>query len=94
MSNQRIGTSWILLLAFGLVLFTTWRFGCNSQAASQSGSVGRYTIVNGTPSMARNIMLLDTITGATWLVCGDPKGEANGWCPLSRSFSAGAPNKD
>ena len=30
---------------------------------------GRFQIVNGTPDVARNIMLLDTVTGDTWLFC-------------------------
>jgi hypothetical protein len=32
---------------------------------------GRYQIVNGTPELTRNIMLLDTWTGNTWIVCED-----------------------
>jgi hypothetical protein len=57
-----------------------------SRAIVQSG-VGRYQIVNGTPEMTRNIMLLDTVTGDTWVVCGNEK-ETTGWCPLLRSRPA------
>ncbi len=44
--------------------------------------VGRYQIVNGTPDQARNIMLLDTITGETWLSC-TVEG-AFGWCKMKQ----------
>jgi hypothetical protein len=45
---------------------------------------GRFQIVNGTPEMSRNIMLLDTVTGDTWLYCTLVGGSA-GWCKMSRS---------
>lgn len=49
---------------------------------------GRFQVVNGTPSLTRNIMLLDTATGRTWVVCGD-ENVASAWCamPLTQSPS-------
>jgi hypothetical protein len=42
---------------------------------------GRFEIVNGTPDMARNIMLLDTWTGDSWEKCSSTDND-DGWCPL------------
>jgi hypothetical protein len=57
-------------------------------------AVGRYQIVNGTPELTRNIMLLDTATGQTWQICtisgpADPGNpgksiEFASWCLMSR----------
>jgi len=41
---------------------------------------GRYQIVNGTPELAHNIMLLDALTGKTWEVCKIDKEDA--WCGM------------
>jgi hypothetical protein len=46
---------------------------------------GRWQIVNGTPELARNIMLLDTQTGDSWINCADSKGAVN-WCSMARTF--------
>jgi hypothetical protein len=58
-------------------------------ATAQRAAGGRYQIVNGTPEMTRNIMLLDTEMGRTWIICtlGD---SSTGWCPMS---VAGTPSK-
>ena len=84
-------------LAVALVLLATP--GCERPANTppapppQSSDVGRYQVVNGVPSMARNIMLLDTKTGKTWVVCAskDPTvyTETN-WCAMR--FFGGTPN--
>jgi len=42
---------------------------------------GRYQVVNGTPEMAKNIMLLDTWTGETWILCG-PLNDLGQWCHM------------
>jgi len=47
---------------------------------------GRFEIVNGTPDAARNIMLLDTQTGDSWVVCTGSNG-VTGWCKLDRNFT-------
>jgi hypothetical protein len=54
-------------------------------------AIGRWTIVNGTPDMARHIMLLDTATGDSWIVCDSEDG-ATGWCRLERGDSTSALN--
>lgn len=52
--------------------------------------VGRYQIVNGTPDLAANIMLLDTITGDSWVKCSSPD-TGSLWCRMSRSDSGTEP---
>jgi hypothetical protein len=54
----------------------------DSRAAVQSGG-GRFQIVNGTPEMTRNIMLLDSTSGESWIVCTD-EGGTSGWCQMTR----------
>lgn len=44
---------------------------------------GRFQIVNGTPDMVRNIMLLDTVTGDVWVSCSGTDG-VRGWCPMPK----------
>jgi hypothetical protein len=41
---------------------------------------GRFQIVNGTPELTHNIMLLDTQTGKTWEVCKIDKEDS--WCAM------------
>jgi hypothetical protein len=45
---------------------------------------GRWQIVNGTPEMTRNIMLLDTETGNSWIVCTGV-GDETKWCVIRKS---------
>lgn len=57
----------------------------SAQTAQQS-QVGRFQIVNGTPGMSRNIMLLDTSTGDSWITCsGEDSG--NVWCVVPKTNS-------
>lgn len=49
----------------------------------------RFQIVNGTPELSRNIMLLDTKTGDSWLICSGSDG-VTGWCEMSKSFQQAA----
>ena len=60
---------------------------------SDAGSeIGRYQIVNGTPEFAANIMLLDTVTGDSWIKCGAPDiGDL--WCMMPRSENPTNPKK-
>lgn len=61
-------------------------------------SAGRYQIVNGTPDQARNIMLLDTATGQSWISCiGELDGgktTATQWCKIPRTDATSGPVKD
>jgi hypothetical protein len=50
-------------------------------------SIGRYQVVNPTPQMARNIMLVDTVGGDSWVMCLGPHGET-GWCHMPSSDGA------
>jgi hypothetical protein len=45
---------------------------------------GRFQIVNGTPELTRNIMLLDTETGESWITCTDSDNSSL-WCHMERS---------
>src|SRR5438876_808316 len=56
------------------------------QAQDKASPPGRFQVVNGTPSMTRNIMLLDTQTGQTWIFCSDPK-IGGGWCDMPTGFT-------
>lgn len=50
---------------------------------SSGGSPGRWQVVNGTPDMTRNIMLLDSTTGETWVTCSSEDGRS--WCYMPRT---------
>lgn len=54
-------------------------------AQAQPSLTGRFTIVNGTPTLTRNIMLLDTHTGQTWITCGG-KDVGTAWCDVPSGF--------
>lgn len=51
-------------------------------------TIGRFQIVNGTPQMTQNIMLLDTVTGDSWIICANKDRETL-WCKIEKSESAG-----
>jgi hypothetical protein len=55
-----------------------------TRTAITSGVNGRWQIVNGTPEMSRNIMLLDTQTGDSWINCTSASGQ-NDWCVITRT---------
>ena len=46
---------------------------------------GRWQVVNGRPEAANTIMLLDTATGTSWILCEDKAkdGPGDSWCPMS-----------
>jgi hypothetical protein len=62
-----------------------------SQPAPVS-EIGRFQVVNGTPQYAMNIMLLDTVTGDTWIKCGSPE-TSDTWCKVNRTDSETSPKK-
>jgi hypothetical protein len=79
----------IAALSGALVLATSLRGSPQNQNPPRSTPKpietlpnGRYQIVNGTPEMARNIMLLDTQTGQTWAVCLVDNKDS--WCAMHR----------
>lgn len=47
---------------------------------------GRWQIVNPTPSVARDTMLIDTQTGETWILCVNEEGGSN-WCFVPKTKS-------
>jgi hypothetical protein len=72
----------VVATALAAVSIATFARG-EAKATVQSGS-GRYQVVNGTPEMARNIMLLDSATGETWIACIGEGGASN-WCHMVRT---------
>jgi hypothetical protein len=63
----------------------------NMRQPLEAGPVGRYHITNPTPTNAANTMLLDTITGKSWITC--PGGEGlPGWCSIALRQHKGAPS--
>ena len=46
---------------------------------------GRFQVVNGTPELTHNIMLLDTQTGKTWIICGT---SPTAWCAMGTGEQA------
>lgn len=64
-----------------LLLSTTPVLTLGQQKTSREA--GRFQVVNGTPEMTRNIMLLDTTTGETWILCTDVGG-STAWCKMPR----------
>jgi hypothetical protein len=43
---------------------------------------GRYEVFNGTPDALRSLMRVDTMTGTTWVACGDDERKSS-WCKLA-----------
>lgn len=52
-----------------------------ARLAHMSSLAGRFQVVNPTPALARNVMLLDTWTGATSMACVG-EGGVSGWCQM------------
>jgi len=57
----------------------------------EAGPVGRYRVMNATPTIAANTMLLDTISGRSWITCPGPEG-LPGWCAVALRQHKGAPS--
>lgn len=63
-------------------------------AAPALAADGRWQIVNPTPNMVRNTMLLDTQTGQAWVTCLDDAGHV-AWCgPVKRTSGTITPGSD
>jgi len=90
MNRTHVSKVGIPLIAFILILILALRFGGDSHAAPSATTLGRFTIVNGTPDQARNIMLLDTLTGESWITCQD-RTDGTGWCHMFRSNAGTTP---
>lgn len=73
----------VLAMAVGLVAANANAQDKPSTARQIQTQGGRWQIINPTPELARHIMLLDTITGESWVMCRGPNNEA-GWCRMIR----------
>ena len=51
-----------------------------------TATAGRWQVVNGRPESAGTIMLLDTATGNTWVLCGGADA-GDQWCRMPKSDS-------
>ena len=69
------------------------------QKVNTRSEVGRYQVVNPMPDRRYNTMLLDTVTGRTWITCnilgedGKPIAgtESSGWCDMTQATGRGEP---
>ncbi len=57
---------------------------------------GRFQVMNGTPSLARSIMLVDTVTGRVWLECTTGQKDlsatvTSNWCAMQFYGVSSAP---
>lgn len=72
--------------------------GCATPASDASASpvqagqptattrIGRFQVVNPTPEFAKNVMLLDTESGRTWILCttsDTATATDSNWCPMA-----------
>jgi hypothetical protein len=74
----------ILMLGAQLLYVADLSATLKSPSRVSSQAFQRYQIVNGTPAYARNIMLLDTQTGTSWISCNGADGETS-WCILPQT---------
>jgi hypothetical protein len=54
-------------------------------AVREQGSgqnVGRWQIVQGPPTGLYRTFLIDTVTGNSFIICGNKDDKIEGWCPL------------
>lgn len=90
------------LVGFGLSCLLVGAVAFVSRGASaqplQTATDGRFVVVNGVPSMAAHIMLVDTRTGRTWQVCNSPDSTLSpgattnvSWCSMGFSGNARGP---
>ena len=91
--------SFSLGLAVAVIAFLAFLFWTRPPALAQqspqqpSPVVPRYQIVNPTPDVAIDTMLLDTYTGRSWKLCDMSKNTTTqsvrivdtGWCEMLRS---------
>jgi hypothetical protein len=69
------------------------------QKVNSRNDVGRYQVVNPSPQFRGDAILLDTVTGHTWITCnivgGDGKliagTESHGWCDMTQATGRGEP---
>jgi len=74
---------WIVM-AVAVLGFYAYSVVGQSHPVVSSTSSGRYQVVNGTPELSKNIMLLDTATGRSWILCRD-ESKSDLWCTLEVS---------
>jgi hypothetical protein len=56
-----------------------------------NADIGRWQIVQGPPTGIYRTFLIDTATGATFIVCGNKDKDVEGWCALPVFRPDGAP---
>jgi hypothetical protein len=76
----------VLGLLAGAVAFLLLARTDATQTRPVTSGNGRWQIVNGTPEITRNIMLLDTETGNSWVTRNGPHGETY-WSVITKSDS-------
>jgi hypothetical protein len=78
---------WMITAAVVLWLYGFYAIGQSHPPSVAEGRFadGRYQVVNGTPALSKNIMLLDSVTGSTWMMCsnGDEVHGDYQWCEMA-----------
>ena len=69
----------VVVLAAG---FVASRAEGQAKGAVREQNVGRWQIVQGPPTGLYRTFLIDTMTGDTFIVCGDKEEKVEGWCPM------------
>jgi hypothetical protein len=81
---------WMIVAVAVLGLYAFSVVG-QSHPVISSTSSGRYQVVNGTPELSKNIMLLDSATGQSWIICNGDNGAQ--WCRMFVTDDSTIPRK-
>ncbi len=76
-------------IAFAGVALLCYHLASYGESVLYRNRSGRWQIVNGTPELAQNMMLLDTLTGDSWVICSASEGERK-WCTVVRTLNEGS----
>jgi hypothetical protein len=74
-----------------VALFATHVAAAGAPKTPPNSDIGRWQIVQGPPTGLYRTFLIDTATGATYIVCGSKDEGVEGWCPLPVLRPAAAP---
>lgn len=83
----------VAMLMGGLfvALFATLGAAAGAPKMPPNPDIGRWQIVQGPPTGIYRTFLIDTATGAAFIVCGNKDDKLEGWCALPVLRPADAP---
>lgn len=87
---------YVLSLMAALILGAMIAAATTAHAGSEARStnnIGRFQIVNPTPTMQRSTFLIDTATGRSWVICTDANGMPSAWCNLALGATSAPPEQ-